>query len=59
MKDNLSTIGVLIFYVYLVVAHIYTFYFWYQWAQTHGFLSSLFLGPFVAEIKGLLFPFFM
>jgi hypothetical protein len=59
MKDNLSTIGVSLFYVYFFVAHIFTFYFWFQWAQTHSFLSSLFLGPFVAEIKGLLFPFFM
>lgn len=59
MNSNLNIIGVSIFYVYLFVAHIFTFYFWYQWAQTHGFLSSLIIGPFVAEIQGLLFPFFM
>ena len=59
MNTNLSIIGACLFYVYLFVAHIFTFYFWYQWAQTHSFLNTLFLGPFVAEIKGLLFPFFM
>lgn len=59
MKNNLNIIGVYIFYVYLFVAHIFTFYFWYQWAQEYGFLSTLFIGPFVAEIQGLLFPFFL
>ena len=57
--SNLNIIGVFLFYAYFLVAHIFTFYFWYQWAQDHGFLSSLFIGPFVAEIQGLLFPFFM
>ena len=59
MKDNLNIIRVAIFYVYFFVAHIFTLYFWYQWAQDHSFLNSLFLGPFVAEIQGLLFPFFL
>jgi hypothetical protein len=59
MTNNLNTIGVFIFYVYFFVAHIFTLYFWYQWAQTHSFLSSFLLGPFVAEFKGLLFPFFI
>jgi hypothetical protein len=30
-----------------------------EYAQDHGFLSSLFIGPIVGEIKGLLFPFFI
>ena len=59
MNTNLSIIGVFILYAYLFVAHLFTFYFWYEWAQTHSFLNSVFLGPFVAEIKGLLFPFFI
>lgn len=59
MTNRLNIIGVAAFYVYFFVAHIFTLYFWYQWAQDHSFLSSLFIGPFVAEIQGLLFPFFL
>jgi hypothetical protein len=59
MTNKLNIIGVTVFYVYFFVAHIFTFYFWYQWAQDHNFLSSMFIGPFVAEIQGLLFPFFL
>lgn len=51
-----------IFYVlltsYVLVAQFFTAYYWYEYAQDHGFLSSLFIGPIVGEIKGLLFPFF-
>jgi hypothetical protein len=52
-----------IFYVlltsYLLVAQLFAAYFWFLYVQNHGFLSSLFIGPIVGEIKGLLFPFFM
>jgi len=46
-------------WVYMIAAHICTLWFWYLWSQSHGFLSTIFIGPFVAEIKGLLFPFFI
>jgi hypothetical protein len=55
-KGNLF---VVIMYIYLVSAHICMLYFWYLWSQSHEFLSTLIIGPFVAEIKGLLFPFFI
>ena len=58
MDKPINILGV-IMYIYLITAHICMLYFWYQWAQTHGFLNSLILGPIVAEIKGLLFPFFI
>jgi hypothetical protein len=45
--------------LYLLVAQIYAAYYCYEFAQDHGFLSSLFIGPIVGEIKGLLFPFFI
>ena len=45
--------------LYLLVAQIFAAYYWYEFAQDHGFLSSLFIGPIVGEIKGLLFPFFI
>jgi hypothetical protein len=45
--------------LYIMIAQMFALYFWYLYAQDHGFLASLFIGPFVAEIKGLLFPFFI
>jgi hypothetical protein len=58
MKTQLGIVAVLI-YTYLITAHIFMLYFWYLWSQDHGFLSTLFIGPIVGEIKGLLFPFFI
>ena len=58
MEKQLNILGVLI-YLYLIIAQLCMCYFWYQWAQTHGFWSSLIIGPIVGEIKGLLFPFFI
>lgn len=46
-------------YIYLFASQIYSLYFWYLWSQDHGFLSTIFIGPFIGEVKGLLFPFFM
>ena len=34
-------------------------YFWYLWAQNHDFLVAMFIGPFVGEFQGLLWPFFI
>lgn len=48
-----------VLYIYFIAAHIFMLYFWYLWSQTHGFLSTLIIGPIVSEIKGLLFPFFI
>lgn len=45
--------------IYSVIGNIYGLYFWYLWSKTHGFLSSLLIGPFVGIFKGLLWPFFM
>lgn len=46
-------------FLYTIVSQGFALYFWYLWAQTHGFFSSLFIGPLVGEFKGLLWPFFM
>lgn len=59
MKDNFATFYVLLFYCYLITSQICTAYFWYDWSQEHNFVSSMLIGPFVAEFKGLLFPFFI
>jgi hypothetical protein len=46
-------------YCYLLIAHLFTLWFWYQWSQQHNFLSTVIVGPIVSEFKGLLFPFFI
>ena len=58
MEKPINILGVVI-YIYLITAHVCMFYFWYLWAQTHGFWNTLIFGPIAAEIKGLLFPFFI
>lgn len=58
-NDSGSNFLVIIGYVYLMISQIMALYFWWQWAQDHSFLSSIFIGPFVGEIKGLLWIFFI
>jgi len=45
--------------LYIMIGQVFALYFWYLYAQNHGFLASLFIGPIVGEFKGLLFPFFI
>ena len=51
----LGIIGV----IYLIISQIMTCYFWWLWAQDHGFWSSILIGPLVGEFKGLLWIFFI
>ena len=53
---QLAIVGVLL---YFIASQFCALYFWYLIAQSHGFLYSLFIGPFEAELKGLLWPFFI
>jgi hypothetical protein len=46
-------------WLYFIISQIMTIVFWYEWAQNHGLMNTIFIGPFVAEFKGLLWPFFM
>ena len=56
---NGSTVVVLLGYLYLFISQIMAAYFWWLYAITHGFLSTIFIGPLVAEFKGLLWIFFI
>ncbi len=51
--------GGILLYLYLIISQVMTLYFWYQWAQDHSFVSTVFIGPFVSELKGLLWIFFI
>lgn len=57
--DKLGSVIYLVLLNYFLVSQIFAAYYWYVFAQDHGFLSTLFIGPIVGEIKGLLFPFFI
>ena len=46
-------------FIYVMVSQVLALYFWYLWAQCHGFWSTVFIGPFVSEFKGILWPFFI
>jgi hypothetical protein len=59
MKNDDKYLVVLLIYVYILVAQIFTLYFWYEYSQDHNFIETLFIGPIIGEIKGLLFPFFL
>ena len=45
--------------IYFIASQFWALYFWYLWVLDHSFLSAIFIGPFVGEFKGLLWPFFI
>lgn len=50
--------GMLI-WLYVLISQIMTIYFWWQYAKEDNFLTALFIDPFLAEFKGLLWIFFI
>lgn len=56
---KIKEILIILVLIYLATSQVLALYFWYLWAQDHGFWSTIFLGPLVGEFKGLLFPFFI
>ena len=61
MSNNTSdsNIPMIIGVIYLIISQIMTLYFWWLWAQDHGFWSSLLIGPIVGELKGIFWIFFI
>lgn len=57
--DKLGSAIYLVLLNYFILSQLFAIYYWYEFAQNHGFLESLFIGPFAGELQGLLFPFFM
>ena len=48
-----------LFIFYMAISQIMAMFYWYEYAQDHGFLASVFIGPFVGEIKGLFWIIFI
>lgn len=59
MKNISFQIAMYLVVIYFLVSQILMIYFWYLLAQVHGFAYTLFIGPLEAELKGLLWPFFI
>tara|TARA_B110000495_G_C22709745_1_gene417419 strand:+ start:394 stop:582 length:189 start_codon:yes stop_codon:yes gene_type:complete len=45
--------------LYSIISQLMAIYFWYKVAQVSSFAYTVFIGPFEAELKGLLWPFFI
>lgn len=46
-------------YLYGVLSQIMALYFWWQMAKEDNFIITILVDPFIAEIKGLLWIFFI
>jgi len=49
----------LIIGIYMIGTQISALYFWWLMAKEDSFLMTIFVDPFIAEIKGFLWPFFI
>ena len=59
MKNLSLMIGMYCLGIYFIISQIMVIYFWYKVAQVSSFAYTVFIGPFEAELKGLLWPFFI
>lgn len=62
-NDNQESIfkGVLstLFVMYCISTQIMAFYFWWNLMKADSFVKAFFVDPFIAEFKGILWPFFI
>ena len=61
MSDNNSSDGFLklLAGLYLASTQVMTVYFWWQMAREDSFISCITIDPILAELKGLVWPFFI
>jgi len=59
MNEKSLSIAINLLAIYFIISQFMAVYFWYTFAQNHDFFITLFIGPFIAEIKGFLWPFFI
>lgn len=45
--------------LYIISAEFFAVYFWWLMAKEDSFLTTILIDPFIAEFKGLLWPFFI
>jgi hypothetical protein len=59
MNESSDNFGMILLVIYLVVSQIASAYFLYIYIRSHSFIECVLFGPFVAEFKGILWPFFI
>jgi hypothetical protein len=59
IHELIASVGMNVIIIYLFVGEFLSFLFWFEYAQTHGFFNTLFIGFFVSQFKGLFWPFFI
>lgn len=58
-KNIVLTILYIIFYLYIIVSQIMTVIFWLEMMLEDNIIAVIFIDPFIAELKGLFWPFFI
>lgn len=48
-----------IVFSYMLISQLMTFIFWLDMMFEHNIITVIFIAPFIAELKGLLWPFFI
>lgn len=60
-EDNsfLSGILGLLLGLYILSTQIMAIYFWWRYLKEDNFVVAMFIDPFLAELKGIVWPFFI
>jgi len=59
MKNSGEGVLIILAWLYFIISQFMACYFWWLYAKQNGFWSSVFIGPIIAEVKGLLWIFFI
>ena len=58
-KSILQIILYVVLWLYIVISQIMTVVFWWEMMLEDNIIATIFIYPFIAEIKGVLWPFFI
>lgn len=53
------TAGTWLLYAYVIVWQVLSVYWWWKMMKADSFFMGIFIDPFIAEFKALLWPFFI
>lgn len=58
-KDTVQVIVGLVIQLYILVSQIMALIFLWKMIKEDSFVMAMFIDPFIAELKGILWPFFI
>lgn len=58
-KSILQIVLYVALWLYIVISQIMTVVFWWEMMLEDNIIATIFIDPFIAEIKGVLWPFFI